>query len=290
MLRIFILVLVGISCTGKSSEIDIQGHRGARGLLPENSIPGFIKAIDLGVNTLEMDLSVTGDSILIVSHEPYFSPEYCSDSTGSRVSADTLINIYTLTYEDVQQYDCGSLKHPRFQQQANVNVRKPKLTDVLDTVESYLLEKRLEPIHFNIELKTRLGADDIYHPRPEVFSEMVYSVLSNTEILNRTTIQSFDFRTLKYFNKTYPDVQLALLIENDLPWKKNLDSLGFVPEIYSCDYQLLSREIINDLQKKGMRVIPWTVNDTKDMQQLIDWGVDGIITDYPDRAVSLINQ
>jgi glycerophosphoryl diester phosphodiesterase len=272
-----------------NSSLDIQGHRGARGLIPENTIPGFIKAIDLGVNTLEMDLSVTSDSVLILSHDPYFSSEFCLDTTGTRIEEENRTNIYQLTYEEITKYDCGSILHQRFPQQLKISVSKPRLSDVIDTVESYLKEKNLPLVNFNIELKTTLETDNVFHPTPEIFSDLVFEELTKKGILGRTIIQSFDFRTLQYFKRNYPEVELALLIENNLAWEENIDSLGFIPEVYSCEYELLSPLVIQELKKLGIAVIPWTVNDANSMQELIDWGVDGIITDYPDKAIELIN-
>ena len=113
-----------ISCGSDEEQkaLDLQGHRGARGLMPENTIAGFIKAVDLGVTTLELDLSVTGDSQLIVSHEPYFSPEFCADTLGNRIKEDSIINLYQLSYEEIKQFDCGSLAHPRFPDQEKFSV------------------------------------------------------------------------------------------------------------------------------------------------------------------------
>lgn len=286
-ITVYPLLLFLFACGTSNKELDIQGHRGARGLLHENSIPGFIKALELGVNTLEMDLSVTKDSVLILSHEPYFSPEFCSDPNGVRVSKDTIFNIYQMNFEDVLQFDCGSIVHPRFPDQEKIATVKPRLIDVLDTVNKYVDSKQLPDVWLNIELKTTKEGDNIFHPEPAVFSEMVYAVLSQANVLDKTIIQSFDFRTLQYFNEKYPDVKLALLIYNRLPWRENIDSLGFYPNIYSCDYQLLSRTVVNQLQQNNMKVIPWTVNNTDDMKDLISWGVDGIITDYPDRLINL---
>lgn len=283
----FLTILFLSSCRPESKRIDIQGHRGARGLMPENSIPGFIKAVELGVTTLEMDLAVTKDSILVVSHEPYFSEEYCQDTLGRRIVKDTRSNLYTMTYAEILEHDCGSISHPRFPDQQKMTTRKPKLIEVLDTVSRFSAQRDQTLVNFNIELKTKVSTDDIFHPRPEIFSELLFAVLSNSGLLNRTTVQSFDFRTLQYFNKHYPEVKLALLIENDLPWKRNIDSLGFIPDVYSCDYQLLSRTVIRELQENSIEVIPWTVNEVSSMQELIAWGVDGIITDYPDRLVEL---
>lgn len=257
--------------------------------MPENSISGFIKAVDLGVTTLELDLSVTKDGQLLVSHEPYFSPEFCADTTGYRVKEDSIINIYALTYDEVQQFDCGSLQHARFPDQEKLRTTKPLLVDVLDSVERYIERNKLASVNYNVELKTQKQSDSVFHPVPAEFSDMVFELITAKGLWGKVNIQSFDLRTLKYFNEKYPDVRLALLIENDLGWKKNLEFLGFIPEIYSCDYALLTPEAVEEMQEEGMKVIPWTVNETSDMQQLIEWGVDGIITDYPDRLIRLVN-
>ena len=286
---IALLALLSACSTPEKKMIDIQGHRGARGLYPENTIVGFIEAVKLGVTTLELDLGVSADSQLIVTHEPYFSPEMCSDLSGNRMEEGLKGNLYQMTYEEIRQYNCGSLPHPRFPDQKKMKTSKPLLKEVFKEVEQYVIENNLEPVNYNIELKTKKETDNLYHPTPEVFSEMVHQVITEAGLWDRTNIQSFDFRTLRYFNSQYPSVRLALLIENKLPFEVNVDSLGFTPAIYSSDYQLLSHEIVGEIQKTGMLVIPWTVNETNEMQQLIDWGVDGIITDYPDRALKLVN-
>ncbi len=272
-----------------ASELDIQGHRGARGLLPENSIRGFIRAVDLGVTTLEMDLCITKDRKVIVSHEPYISNEICLDPNRSMISPDSArsLNIYNMTYDEVSQYDCGSLMHSRFPSQGKVKVIKPLLSDVFSRVEGYLDEQKLGAVSYNIELKSSPDYDDLYHPSPKEFSDMVYEEISGKVDWSRVTIQSFDPRILQYFHSAYPDVTLSLLIENDRSWQDNVEDLGFTPAVYSCYYELLTPEIIGQLHEAGIRVIPWTINELEDMQQLVDWGVDGIITDYPDRAQEL---
>lgn len=282
------LILLGCSTTNESNRaIDIQGHRGARGLAPENSIPAFLMAVELGVTTIELDLSVTRDGQLVVSHEPYFSPVFCLDSGGMVIPADTVINMYALDYDQVKAFDCGSKGNPRFPGQKRMETVKPLLSEAIDEIEFYAKFLERTPLRYNIELKTQQGTDTIFHPTPEVFSDLVHALISEKGIWDRVNIQSFDFRTLQYFNQKYPDVRLALLIENELPWKENVDSLGFTPEIYSCYYPLLSEKIIDELQSEDMLVIPWTINEKEEMKKLLDWGVDGIITDYPDRALTL---
>ena len=273
------------------SSIDIQGHRGARGLLPENSIRGFLHAVDLGVNTLELDLCVTGDSQIVVSHEPFFSSEICLDENRNMIPEDKAkqLNIYKMSYEEVLQYDCGSLMHPRFPSQGKVKVVKPLLKDVFQRIEQYTRLNNLVSQNYNIELKSQAEYDNLYHPDPAKFSDLVYNLINETPDLDwdRITIQSFDFRILQYFRKQYPKVRLSQLIENELTWQENVEELGFTPEVYSCYYKSLTKEVVDELHKAGIKVIPWTINEVEEMRELVEWGVDGIITDYPDRIKEL---
>jgi glycerophosphoryl diester phosphodiesterase len=297
-LLIFIILSVCIQCGQQSTSdvsdeggsLDLQGHRGMRGLFPENSILGFLKALELGVNTLELDIVMSGDTQLVVSHEPFISSAICQYPGGRQIPKETEkeLNMYHMTYNEIKAFDCGSLLNQDFLLQEKSRVSKPLLTDVLDTVEQVATAKG-QLIHYNIELKSELALEGIYHPEVAVFCEAAYQAINNQVDWPRITIQSFDFRILRYFNKHYPEVQLALLIENELSWELNIDSLGFKPEIYSCDYALLSAETISELQEINMKVIPWTVNDSIDMRQLIHWGVNGLITDYPNIALQILN-
>lgn len=295
---IFIILSVCIQCGQQSTSdvsdeggsLDLQGHRGMRGLFPENSILGFLKALELGVNTLELDIVMSGDTQLVVSHEPFISSAICQYPGGRQIPKETEkeLNMYHMTYNEIKAFDCGSLLNQDFLLQEKSRVSKPLLTEVLDTVEQVATAKG-QLIHYNIELKSELALEGIYHPEVAVFCEAAYQAINNQVDWPRITIQSFDFRILRYFNKHYPEVQLALLIENELSWELNIDSLGFKPEIYSCDYALLSAETISELQEINMKVIPWTVNDSIDMRQLIHWGVNGLITDYPNIALQILN-
>ena len=297
-LLIFIALLACVQCGQQSASevsdeggsLDLQGHRGMRGLFPENSILGFLKALELGVNTLELDIVMSGDTQLVVSHEPFISSAICQYPGGREIPKKTEkeLNMYHMTYNEIKVFDCGSLFNNDFLLQEKSRISKPLLTEVLDTVEQVATANG-QLIHYNIELKSELASEGIYHPEVAVFCQAAYQVVNDQVDWRRITIQSFDFRILRYFNKHYPEVQLALLIENELSWKLNIDSLGFKPEIYSCDYALLSAVIISELQEKNMKVIPWTVNDSLDMRQLIHWGVNGLITDYPNIALQILN-
>lgn len=269
----------------KPEGFDIEGHRGARGLMPENTVPAFITAIDLGVNTLEMDLAVTRDHRLVVSHDPFINGEYCLDLNSEPIPKDQEMkfNIYSMTYQQVARYDCGSRGYADFPQQQKMPAGKPLLSVVIDTVETYLLKHKLNPVHYNIEIKSRFEYDEVYYPKPEEYCRLVYETINKQLELDRVTIQSFDFRILQYFRQVYPRVRLALLIENDLLPQENLDSLGFNPDVYSPYYKLIDEGVVNRLHEKDIAVIPWTINDPEEMERLRAMGVDGIITDYPDR-------
>jgi len=285
---VFLCLIILMSCQSERTfqDIDLQGHRGARGLWPENSIQGFVNVLSLGVNTLEMDLAVTADGQLVVSHEPYLSSEICLDSLGQEIpdSAQLSYNIYRMTYAQLSVFDCGKKVHPRFPEQQKMSVIKPRLIDVIDSVEKTIQSLKLAEIDYNIEIKSSVASDNLYHPTPDQFSDLVFQLIDQKLDWKRVTIQSFDFRVIQYFHEKYPNVRLALLIENDLPWRTNIDSLGFTPQIYSCHYELLSEEIVTELQAENMKVIPWTVNERADMDRLLKWGVDGLITDYPNRT------
>jgi len=274
----------------EATKIDVQGHRGCRGLKPENSLPAFEHALELGVTTLELDVVITADSQVVVSHEPFLSHEICSDTSGKRITEaqDKSFNIYKMTYEQLQQFDCGLQPHPRFPNQEKLAVTKPLLRTVIEQANAKAKELNRPLPYFNIETKCTPAGDTIFHPTPGIFTDLLVSVMMETGITERATLQSFDVRTLHYAHQHYPDIQLVLLVENKLGTKANLAELGFTPAVYSCDYNLLTEKDVVELQQQSMQVIPWTVNDTTDMSRLLDWGVDGIITDYPDRLMNLL--
>lgn len=268
-----------------TKDFDFQGHRGCRGLLPENSIPGFLHALDLGVTTLEMDVVITGDKQVILSHEPFFSHLICTDSSGKPIPEFSEMDhqIYQMTFEETQKYDCGLSDHPWFPYQKKMPTTKPLLSTVIEAAELHANSTGRALQYYNIETKITPQGDNILHPGPEEFSQLLLNVISEKGIQSRTIIQSFDIRTLQYIQKEYPDIKLAILVENQAGPKKNLEWLGFVPDIYSPEHSLVNKDLVEFCREQKMKLIPWTVNDTADMKALIELGVDGIISDYPDR-------
>jgi glycerophosphoryl diester phosphodiesterase len=286
---LIILSLISANMLKAQNTIDIQGHRGARGKMPENSIPAFIYALDQGVTTLELDVVITKDGQVVVSHEPFLSHEICYDSLNVEIleSKEKTFNIYQMSYDQVSKCDCGSKGNPRFAEQTKIKTSKPLLSDVISEVEKHIKGTTHYEVQYNIEIKSDESGDDIFHPTPEVFSELVNVVITEYLPWRRIIIQSFDFRTLKYWHLKYPKVKLAALVENQKSIKSNLSNLGFNPNIYSPDYKLLTKNKVGELHNLGIQVVPWTVNDKSDMKKLVSWKVDGLITDFPDRAVEL---
>jgi len=267
-------------------KFDVQGHRGCRGLRPENSIPAMLLALDSGVTTLEMDVVVTLDKQLVLSHEPWMSASICLDAEGKELSPKDSLkhNIYKLTYEQVRQYDCGSKGNERFPEQLKMASYKPLLKDVIVAVENHIKNHTKYEVDYNIEIKSDPKGDNKFHPKPEEFSKLVHDLLDEYIPMSRVVIQSFDFRVLKVWHEQYPEIRLAALVENKKSISSNLKDLGFNPTIYSPYYKFVTAELVKSCHDRKMRLIPWTVNDEREMLSLKGMGVDGFITDYPDRA------
>jgi len=266
---------------------DLQGHRGCRGWMPENTIAGMQKAIELGVTTLEMDVVITADGEVLLSHEPFFSHEISTAPDGRPVnpSEERQHNIYRMTYADTKAWDVGLRPHPRFPRQKRIAANKPLLTELIDSIEANQRNK----VRYNIETKCLPHTDGLYHPTPGVFAEKVARLVLDKGIAGRTTIQSFDVRTLQYLHRHYPKIPLALLIEEDdrRSVEIQIKRLGFVPFAFSPHHGLVNEETVRTCRQQSMKLIPWTVNEQADMQRLLDMGVDGLISDYPDRFVGL---
>ena len=281
-----LLLPAGLACGQVVPKFDVQGHRGARGLMPENTIPAFITALDYGVTTVELDLAVTRDRQLVVSHEPWMSADICLTPEAEEITEreERRFNIYAMTYAEVMTFDCGVKGNPGFPEQEKRAAYKPLLRDVIAAVEDHIKSRSRYEVDYNIEIKSSPEGDGKIHPAPEEFSDLVYTLLDQYLPLNRVVIQSFDFRVLRYWHKKYPEVRLAALVENSRSVEANLQNLGFNPSIYSPYFKLLSKARIDYLHQRKIRVIPWTVNEKDDILRMKSWKVDGIITDYPNRT------
>jgi len=261
---------------------DWQGHRGCRGLLPENSVPGFLHALEYPeVQTLELDLAVSKDKQLIVSHEPWFNPAICRQPNGDSISkkeAEKFL-IYAMTAAEIRAFDCGSAGNPRFPRQQPMPVHKPTLREVVEAVRNAYPEKS---VRWNIEIKSQPEWDSVRTPPIQEFAALVDAELKVLGLEELATVQSFDVRPLQILHQRNPKLRLALLIENLQGFDANLERLGFVPAAYSPYYVFVNKKLARKCRTKNILLIPWTVNDVPAMRRLIRLGVDGIITDYPD--------
>ncbi|WP_247233922.1 glycerophosphodiester phosphodiesterase [Telluribacter sp. SYSU D00476] len=261
-----------------------QGHRGSRGLMPENTVPAMKKAMDLGVRTLELDVVISKDHQVVVSHEPYMSSNIAlkPDGTPVQASEEKQINLYQLPYAEIKKFDVGSKPHPEFARQQKMSIYKPLLSELLDSVDTYARAKGMPLPLLNIEIKSNPAADGVYHPDPQTFVNLVMEVCRQKNLGSRLTIQSFDVRPLQLLHKQFPDVTLSYLTANRKPLADNLAALGFTPVVYSPYYKTVTAETVKACHQQGMQIIPWTVNTKEEIDSLRQLGVDGIITDYPD--------
>lgn len=274
------------------SSFTIEGHRGARGYLPENTIPSFILAIDQGADTLELDVVVTRDNKLLVSHEPWFSSVISLDPNGQRIpkEKEREHNIFKMTYSETTRYDVGRIGNAGFPEQRPVKIAKPLLTDVFKSVEKYTSSKKLPVVRYNIEIKSHSQGDDSFHPVPSVFAKLLLEDVSKFKLQDRVIIQSFDVRPLQEIKRTNGNIPLALLVNNPQGVGTNLAKLGFIPDTYSPHFSLVDAALVKYCRENGMKIVPWTVNDVADLERMRTFDLDGIITDYPDRAVKVFRK
>jgi glycerophosphoryl diester phosphodiesterase len=290
---------------------DLQGHRGARGLMPENTLPAFRKALALGVSTIETDLAVTRDGILVLSHNPALNPDITRGPDGQ-----WLVNrgpaIFTLTLDELESYDIGRINPAtayarQFNSQTPIDgTRFPTLDELFDLVRAADRSPRL-----NIEIKTSpLRPQDT--PDPEPFAQLVVASVRASGLADRVTVQSFDWRALMITKQLDPTVVTSCLTSQSLsmdtvsssggvvsPWLAGLDPRRYsysVPRlakaadcrIWSPDFKDLTAENVAEAHALGLKVLPWTVDSISDIQRVIALHADGLITDYPDRALPVI--
>ena len=299
-------------------KMDVQGHRGGMALMPENTIAAMINGVKLGVKTLELDVVISADGKVVVSHDAYMSSDFMRKPDGSDISKEEErgMSLYKMTYDSIRRFDAGTKPHPRFPGQLKMKTYRPLLSDLIDSVEAYVKINKLKPVYYNIETKISPAGDGIYNPTPDVFVKAMMEVINKKAISKRVTIQSFDVRTLQILHKTEPKLTLSLLAfgksdalaklktqglsaEDEKKLKQSplfngaggleedLKKLGFVPNIYSPYYTTVDAEMVKKVHAKKMLILPWTVDEEKDMTALGQLGVDGIITNSPDKLVKI---
>ena len=287
-----------------SQALDIQGHRGARGLAPENTLPAFAKALELGVSTLELDCAITRDGVVVVSHDPALNPDITRGPDGKWLQ-QTGPAIRSLTYQELQRYDVGRINPAsayaeRWPEQRPVDgTRIPRLADLFALVR----KSGNETVRFNIETKIS-PLEPTQTTDPEDFARKLISAVRSAGMAERTAIQSFDWRTLAVVQREAPEIPTAYLTSvsgfmdniqatGDSPWTaghRARDHGGSIPRMIKAaggavwsPYQGdLTRKAIREARTLGLKVVAWTMNEPAGMRRLIEWGADGVISDRPD--------
>lgn len=284
-----LLVMLSACSSQKNLEnttpaFDEQAHRGGRGLMPENTIPAMYNAIDLGINTLEMDLQISKDKKVVVSHDSYFNSKFCLTPEGKEMTEKDGRSrwIMNMPYDSISRYDTGLKPHPDFPQQHKMPAHKPLLSVLIDSVETYAKKKK-HINHYNIEIKTSPEYKDKGHPPVPEFVALAMKVIYDKKIEKRTTIQSFDTRSLKLVKAGYPQVKISYLVfkSNKKTIDEHIADLGFKPDIFSPEYLMVTADLVKTCHEKNIKVVPWTVNSVEEIKKLKLLGVDGIISDYP---------
>lgn len=304
--RLFLALFLIVGSVSNVWAFDLQGHRGARGLMPENTLPAFAKALAIGVTTLELDVGITKDGKVVVSHDSALSPAVARTSDGKWITERPLIS--ELMLQELKEFDVGradpaSRVAKRFPNQTAVDGTKiPLLEDVFALVK----HAGNESMRFNIETKINpLKPNDTVSP--EVFVDTILALIDAHGLESRSSIQSFDWRTLQIVQKKNPRIETTYLTAQQ-DWLNNIASVGKEPSPWTAGFNLektggdvpllvkeaggdtwspffgdLTEESVQVAHRLGLKVIPWTVNDPKVMAELIDLGVDGIISDFPDQ-------
>ena len=295
-------LLDGTPAHAATGRIELQGHRGARALAPESTLGGFARALEVGVDVLELDTVVTADDVVIVHHDRRLNPDHTRNADGRWLEGPGRV-LRELRWDELASLDVGRARPGSrtasiyARQQAMDGERIPSLAQVLE------LARRTGPESLRLNIETKLSplAPD-ESPSPEVFVGLLLRVLRAGDVLRRSTIQSFDWRTLREVQRQAPGVPTACLTSqqpsgpgvDDGIWTAGLRraDLGSVPrmvkafgaQVWSPFHGDLSRDALREAQTLGLTVAVWTVNDPQVMDRMIDWGVDALITDEPDRA------
>ncbi len=308
----WLLILAVALLGGCAARFDLQAHRGGRGLMPENTLAAFSKALDIGVTTLELDVGVTQDDVVVVSHDRHLNPDLIRNAQGQHLT-ERGATIVSMSFAQLQRFDAGRLKpgssyaNTFAQQQAVDGERIPALTALFDLAS----KRRANAVRFNIETKiSPNAASDTLPPGP--FVRSLIAEIHKAGLTGRATIQSFDWRTLQIAQKEAPEIVTVYLSSQQgagdtvqagkpgaSPWLAGFDVDAYAGSVartvkaagdtvWSPNYKDITEPLVRDAQSLGLKVVPWTVNDETDLARLLDWKVDGLITDYPDKLHALM--
>lgn len=288
-----------IACSTKEKPYDLQpaefpafsaeSHRGGRGAMPENTIPAMLYSLSLvDITTLELDIYVTADKKLALSHDAYLNPKFVLKPDGTEIdkSESKTYAIHQMTYDEIKEFDVGSKVHDDFPDQKKMKVSIPLLDEVIDSVQHYIKTHDRQQVFYNIETKSSEDKDNVLNAAPEEFVKLLMDVVEEKGIAPYVIIQSFDVRTLQVLNEKYPHIRTSYLVgherRKEFTIEEDFEVLGFEPDIYSPNFKYITKEEVEQCQQKGVKVVVWTPNTKEEIDELMAMGVDGIITDYPE--------
>ena len=263
----------------------IIGRQGCRGVMPGNTLPAFMHALKTGIDIIELDIMITRDGQLVVTDNPvltsqhYYHPEIKTEQL-----------VFDLSYEELKSYDCGKRFNNQFPFRRMVSSNIPLLKEVFSRIEKFILWNNARPMKYFIDVKTSPDTDNILHSKPEEIIVALTDILRSFNITRRCTVISTDVRPLQLMKRLNQQVKIGLKIENEESISDNISALGFIPEVFIPDYHSVSRDVLFTAQHLGMKVIPGGANELLDMNELINMGVDGLITDYPMHAARLVEK
>lgn len=266
-----------------SAITEVHGHRGCCGPFPANSVKAFLEAARTGCHWLEMDVVITGDNEVLVSHEPWMDPATCLDPDGKPITEaeGRLLNLWKMPMAEVQQY-CVTApggKKP---------VPKPTLAEVVQVVAEFAASTNNLSPKFNIEIKSDPQLYGTYQPHPAAFAARVLEEIVRTGLTERCLVQCFDPAVLEELHRVAPAIPLAFLVEGTCELAFTLDHLSFTPAYYSPCFQQVDETLVAALRERSISLLTWTVNEEADMRRMIALGVDGLITDRPELAMRLL--
>jgi len=275
MFRFLFLLFVPFLAINQENDVRFFGHRGCRGLMPENSIESFQKAIDFGVDGIELDVVVNKNKQLVISHEPYFKSSFCFDANGKEITNEKQWNIYEMSQDEIVKFDCGSKTHPHFSDQVKIRTHKPLLQEFFSKID-------LSKTTILFEVKSNPSEYRKSQPLPNEFVKLIASEIANFTYRDNIIFMSFDKQILEEIHRQLPMYKCIYLTY--LPFvsaKKFVKELSFTPYGLGMYYKTISRKDARFLHENNLKLFAWTVNKPKDKKKLLLKQVDGIITDYP---------
>ena len=271
-----------------SGYVDAQAHRGGAGLFPENTIEAMKACLDMGVNTLELDLQMSADGQVVVSHDAYFHSRYGIRPDGSHIGKDEPNEyLYTMPYDSIAKYDVGSRESEVWPGKACFKTVKPLAKDLFEFVENYTKENGLSPVRYNVEVKSSASkGEGTNWANYDALADACCKLFLSLNLGDRLVVQCFDHRALNYMNEKYPEFKYSYLISAKNPgFEAYMAKLNFVPTWLSPHHSITDAELVQKCREAGMKIVPWTADEPEDIKRLIDLKVDAIITNYPDRLL-----